>query len=55
MLMKVTIFLMFLCTDFSQLFLILNLQDPESTPNSPLQGQLAGQECKDIISNVSDR
>ncbi|GAB0192231.1 FERM and PDZ domain-containing protein 2 [Grus japonensis] len=30
-------------------------EDPESTPNSPVQGQLAGQECKDIISNVSDR
>ncbi|XP_075614474.1 FERM and PDZ domain-containing protein 2 isoform X2 [Balearica regulorum gibbericeps] len=30
-------------------------EDPESTPNSPLQGQLAGQECKAIISNISDR
>lgn len=55
--MKVTIFLMFLCTDFSQTFLILNLQDPENTHDSSLQGQtkLAGQDCKDIISNISDR
>lgn len=53
--MKVTIFLMFLCTDFSQLFLILNLQAPESTRNSPLQGQLAGQGSQDIISNISER
>jgi len=46
---------MFLCTDFSQLFLILNLQDPESTYNSSVQGQLAGQDYKDVISNISDR
>lgn len=45
---------MFVCTDFSQLFLILNLQSPESTHNSPLQGQLAEQDYKDIISNISD-
>ncbi|XP_029886333.1 FERM and PDZ domain-containing protein 2 isoform X5 [Aquila chrysaetos chrysaetos] len=32
-------------------------KDPENTHNSPLQGQtrLAGQDCKDIISNISDR
>ncbi|NXT46232.1 INADL protein, partial [Pluvianellus socialis] len=30
-------------------------EDPESTYNSPLQGQLAGQDYKDIISNISDR
>ncbi|XP_014813543.1 PREDICTED: FERM and PDZ domain-containing protein 2 [Calidris pugnax] len=51
----VTIFLMFLCTDSLCFFLILNVQDLESTHNSPLQGQRAGQDCKDIISNISDR
>ncbi|KAF1506569.1 Multiple PDZ domain protein, partial [Eudyptula minor novaehollandiae] len=30
-------------------------KDPESTHNSPLQRQLAGQDCKEIISNISDR
>ncbi|XP_059677313.1 tyrosine-protein phosphatase non-receptor type 20 [Gavia stellata] len=30
-------------------------KDPESTHNSLLQGQLARQACKDIISNISDR
>ncbi|KAM6105872.1 FERM and PDZ domain-containing protein 2 [Pterocles gutturalis] len=30
-------------------------KDPESTHNSPLQGQLAGQDYKDIINNMSDR
>ncbi|XP_009887121.1 PREDICTED: tyrosine-protein phosphatase non-receptor type 20 [Charadrius vociferus] len=30
-------------------------KDPESAHNSPLQGQLAGQDYKDIISNISDR
>ncbi|NXL42821.1 PARD3 protein, partial [Podilymbus podiceps] len=30
-------------------------KDPESTHNSPLQAQLAGQEHKDIMSNISDR
>ncbi|XP_068253537.1 FERM and PDZ domain-containing protein 2 [Nyctibius grandis] len=30
-------------------------KDPESTHNSPLQGQLAGQDCKDIMNNISDR
>ncbi|NWU49893.1 MPDZ protein, partial [Dromas ardeola] len=30
-------------------------KDPESTHNSPPQGQLAGQDYKDIITNVSDR
>ncbi|NXL61358.1 MPDZ protein, partial [Chordeiles acutipennis] len=30
-------------------------KDPESTRNSPLEGQLAGQDYKDIISNISDR
>ncbi|XP_074964209.1 FERM and PDZ domain-containing protein 2 [Phalacrocorax aristotelis] len=30
-------------------------KDPESTHDHPLQGQLAGQDCKDIISNISDR
>ncbi|KAM6262829.1 FERM and PDZ domain-containing protein 2 isoform 2-T2 [Spheniscus humboldti] len=29
-------------------------KDPESTHNSPLQRQLAGQDCKEIISNISD-
>ncbi|XP_075574035.1 FERM and PDZ domain-containing protein 2 [Pelecanus crispus] len=30
-------------------------KDPESMHNSPLEGQLAGQDYKDIISNISDR
>uniref|UniRef100_A0A8C8BH39 FERM and PDZ domain containing 2 n=1 Tax=Otus sunia TaxID=257818 RepID=A0A8C8BH39_9STRI len=30
-------------------------KDPESTHNSPLQGQLAGQDYKDSIGNISDR
>ncbi|XP_019327171.1 PREDICTED: FERM and PDZ domain-containing protein 2 [Aptenodytes forsteri] len=30
------------------------LKDPESTHNSPLQRQLAGQDYKEIISNISD-
>ncbi|XP_010290446.1 PREDICTED: FERM and PDZ domain-containing protein 2, partial [Phaethon lepturus] len=30
-------------------------KDPESIHNSPLQGQLTGQDYKDIISNISDR
>ncbi|NXA98740.1 MPDZ protein, partial [Melanocharis versteri] len=30
-------------------------KDPESTDESPLQGQLAGQDYKHIISNISDR
>ncbi|XP_075361055.1 tyrosine-protein phosphatase non-receptor type 20 [Mycteria americana] len=30
-------------------------KDSESIHNSPLQGQLAGQDYKDIISNISDR
>ncbi|NWU62417.1 INADL protein, partial [Pterocles burchelli] len=30
-------------------------KDPASTHNSPLQGQLAGQDYKDIINNMSDR
>ncbi|XP_010123983.1 PREDICTED: FERM and PDZ domain-containing protein 2, partial [Chlamydotis macqueenii] len=30
-------------------------QDPESTHNFSLQGQLAGQDYKDIMSNISDR
>lgn len=32
-----------------------NLQDPEIIPNYRLQSQLAGQDYKDIISNISDR
>ncbi|NWQ75232.1 PARD3 protein, partial [Columbina picui] len=30
-------------------------KDPEITPNYPLQGQIARQNYKDIISNISDR
>ncbi|XP_075280235.1 FERM and PDZ domain-containing protein 2 [Opisthocomus hoazin] len=30
-------------------------KDPESTYNSSVQGQLAGQDYKDVISNISDR
>ncbi|KAM6306478.1 LOW QUALITY PROTEIN: FERM and PDZ domain-containing protein 2 [Aegotheles albertisi] len=30
-------------------------KDPERRHNSPLQGQLAGQDCQEIISNISDR
>ncbi|NXA63419.1 MPDZ protein, partial [Mohoua ochrocephala] len=30
-------------------------KDPESTDRSPLQGQLTGQDYKDITSNISDR
>ncbi|KAM4896608.1 FERM and PDZ domain-containing protein 2 [Sylvia borin] len=30
-------------------------KDAERTDKSPLQGQLAGQDCKDISSNISDR
>ncbi|XP_074763480.1 FERM and PDZ domain-containing protein 2 isoform X6 [Athene noctua] len=33
----------------------MSTKDPESTHNSSLQGQLAGQDYKEIISNISDR
>ncbi|XP_040462886.1 FERM and PDZ domain-containing protein 2 isoform X6 [Falco naumanni] len=33
----------------------MGTKDPESTHNSPLQGQLAGQDYKGIISNISGR
>lgn len=40
---------------FTALSLFLNLQDPEISPHYSLQGQLAGQDYKNIISNISDR